>query len=163
MESGAQEVQHHIGATINGRYTDLPADDRRLIDWLRDDLGLHSPKEGCAAGHCGACTVLIDGGPALSCSVLAAWTAGSEIMLADAIIETRVGARLADELVARGGVQCGFCSPGMLSAAYAFLVAPDTSAVDETKVRRALAGNVCRCTGYQPIVDAVLATARREL
>ena len=149
------------GTIVNGRRAEVPRDARRLIDWLRDDLGLRAPKEGCSAGHCGACTVVVDGHPGLSCSLLAVWSEGSEILLADQIIETDLGSVLAGELVARGGVQCGFCSPGMVSAAYAFLISADLSSVDAGQVRRALAGNVCRCTGYQPIVEAVLAAARR--
>ncbi len=126
---------------------------RTLLRFLRDDLGLVGPKEGCDDSECGACMVLIDGQPVNACSYLALQTAGRSVT-------TVAGLGTADHLhplqrsfLEAGGIQCGFCTPGMLISAAALLAAdPDPS--DEA-IRDALAGNLCRCTGYQPIFEAV--------
>jgi carbon-monoxide dehydrogenase small subunit len=127
---------------------------RTLLRVLRDDLGRTGTKEGCDDSECGACMVLIDGRPVNSCSYLALQAAGRSI----ATVEGLAGAEgelhpLQRAFVEGGGIQCGFCTPGMLISASALLAAdPDPS---DDAIRDALAGNLCRCTGYQPIIGAV--------
>jgi len=133
---------------------------RRLLDILRADLGLYGAKEGCGEGECGACTVLINGEPRVACLTVAAQIPdGTEILTIEGLADTVEGRVLQEAFVSGGAVQCGFCIPGMLMAAYALLL--NNSEPSEEDVRRALAGNLCRCTGYVNIVKAVLAAARR--
>ena len=126
---------------------------KRLLDVLREDLGLTGAKEGCGEGECGACAVLIDGELVNSCLVAAAQVEGSQVTTVEGI---PVGS-LQSCFVALGGAQCGICTPGMIVAAHKFL----QSGVEATdaKVREAIAGNLCRCTGYAKIVEAVQAAA----
>jgi carbon-monoxide dehydrogenase small subunit len=145
---------------VNGRtYEVLVEANLTLLDLLRDRLGLTGTKQGCAAsGNCGACTVLLDGQPVLSCLTLA-WTARETPILT---IEGLAGPEglhpLQQAFLDCGGVQCGFCTPGMILSAKALLdETPDPS---EDEVRAALAGNLCRCTGYVKVVEAVRAAAR---
>jgi aerobic carbon-monoxide dehydrogenase small subunit len=148
-----------VAATlVNGAPADPPETDRRLLDWLRADRGITSVKEGCGAGHCGACTVLRDGRPVLSCCVYTAQVVGAEIVTAEGVAGTVLGRRLVDELVARGAMQCGYCTPGMVVAAFAAL-SGRAGVLVEAEARAALTGNVCRCTGYAPIVEAMLAVS----
>jgi aerobic-type carbon monoxide dehydrogenase small subunit (CoxS/CutS family) len=142
-------------ARVNGVPVEVPEDDTRLIDWLRTSVGLISPKEGCGQGHCGACTVLVDGRPALSCVTFAALAAGKEIQTAEGLVESPLGNRLAQSFAARGAIQCGYCTPGMLAVSF-FLLGQGVPLAD-ADVRQALVGNVCRCTGYAHIVAAVMA------
>ncbi len=146
-----------ISFCLNGENVslDVPAD-RRVIDLLRCDLGLTGTKEGCGSGECGACTIMVDGHTRLACLMLAG-------QLEDCRVETIegvAGGRLdpvQEAFVEKGAVQCGFCTPGMVMSARALLDAdPDPS---REKIRAGLAGNLCRCTGYQKIVDAVRAAA----
>lgn len=131
------------------------AETKDLLTVLRDDLGVTTPKEGCGTGVCGACTVLLGGRPVASCTVLAGDTEGCEIMTA-AGVTAGCGADVARCLVAAGGIQCGFCSPGFVVSITALLERePDVS--DEA-ARLALAGNLCRCTGYGRILAAVALT-----
>ena len=126
---------------------------RRLLDVLREDLGLTGSKEGCGEGECGACTVLIDGELANSCLVIAAQAQGCKVTTVEGLaVEGRLRP-IQSCFVERGGAQCGICTPGMLLASHRFLQsgAPAT----EENVREAIAGNLCRCTGYQKIVEAV--------
>ena len=127
---------------------------RTLLRVLRDDLGRTGPKEGCDDSECGACMVLLDGRPVNSCSYLALQAAGRAITTVEGLAGTD-GALdpLQRAFVEGGGIQCGFCTPGMLISATALLAAdPDPS---DDAIRDALAGNLCRCTGYQPIIEAV--------
>jgi carbon-monoxide dehydrogenase small subunit len=144
---------------INGakREVDLPPM-MRLLDALRTELGLAGTKEGCGEGECGACTVLLDGEPVNACLVAVAQCVGREITTVEGL------APGADHLlpiqqtfITEGGAQCGICTPGMLVAAEALLRRrPDPT---EGEIREALAGNICRCTGYQRIVESVRAAA----
>jgi carbon-monoxide dehydrogenase small subunit len=131
---------------------------RTLLRVLRDDLGRTGAKEGCDDSECGACMVLIDGRPVNSCSYLALQAAGRAITTVEGLAGTGGELNpLQRAFVEGGGIQCGFCTPGMLISAAALLSAdPDPS---EEAIRDALAGNLCRCTGYQPIVRAVQAAA----
>lgn len=134
----------------------------RLLDVLREDLGLTGSKEGCGEGECGACTVLIDGLPVNSCLVPVAQAAGHELTTIEGLAArcgfAKQGATpLQMALVEYGGTQCGICTPGIAVCAQALLAAEP--APSRPRIREALAGNLCRCTGYQLIVDAVEAAA----
>jgi len=144
---------------VNGvTYEELVPANMTLLELLRDRLGLTGTKRGCSgSGNCGACTVLVDGRPSLSCLTLA-WTArGHNILTVEGLSSQGRLHPLQQAFLDVGAVQCGFCTPGMLLAAKALLDAnPDPT---HEEVREALAGNLCRCTGYVKIVDAVLAAA----
>ena len=149
-----------IEFTCNGRKTAVEArPDMRALDLLRDLLGLTGTKEGCGRGECGACTILLDGEPVNACLVLALETAGRAVTTIEGVAE---GARLhpvQQAFLDAGAVQCGFCTPGMVLVAKSLLErSPRPS---EPEVRRAISGNLCRCTGYQKIVEAVLLAAER--
>ncbi|MCD4829600.1 MAG: (2Fe-2S)-binding protein [Candidatus Cloacimonetes bacterium] len=142
--------------TVNGR--DIELQDRpglRLLDALRDDLGLMGAKEGCGIGECGACTVLLNGRAVNSCLVLLAQCEGAQVETVESTDATL--AVLREAFLQEGAVQCGFCTPGMLMSALALLRA--NPAPDRDDVIEALEGNLCRCTGYVQIIDAVLAAA----
>ncbi len=126
---------------------------RTLLTALRDDLGLTGTKEGCDDSECGACMVMLDGRPVNSCSYLAVQAAGREITTVEGLADGGELAPLQRAFLEEGGVQCGFCTPGMLISATALLRA--TSSPSEDEIRLALGGNLCRCTGYQKIVRAV--------
>lgn len=129
-----------------------------LLEVLRDELALTGTKYGCGEGECGACSVLLDGKVVNSCLVLALECEGSEIMTVESL---RANGRLhpiQQAFVDQGAIQCGFCTPGMVMAAYALL--QETPNPTEAQVGRGLEGNLCRCTGYRKIMDAVLAAAR---
>jgi aerobic carbon-monoxide dehydrogenase small subunit len=156
-----------ITLTVNGATrTGSPEARKTLADFLRDDLGLTGTHLGCEHGVCGACTVIVDGRPVRSCLMLAVQAAGSEVT-------TIEGLAMQGEGEAGGGLgtlqqamwdshsfQCGFCTPGMVMQAAAFL--SDHPDADEQQIREALSGNICRCTGYQSIVDGVLLAAERS-
>jgi carbon-monoxide dehydrogenase small subunit len=135
---------------------------RRLLDVLREDLGLTGTKEGCGEGECGACTVLVDGEVVVSCLVPVCQVDGSVVRTVEGLA---VGggdglAPLQAAFLEAGGAQCGICTPGMLMAAEAFLAA-GAEPTDEA-IREAIAGNLCRCTGYTKIVDAIRLAAERR-
>ncbi len=151
--------KHHITTTVNGdEYEFLCETNQTLLDVLRDELMLTGTKEGCATGDCGACSVTVDGRLACSCLVLAVETEGKKI-------ETIEGMAKGDELhplqrsfLELNGLQCGICTPGILIAARSLLERnPDPT---ETEVRYWLAGNLCRCTGYDKVIRSVLAAAK---
>jgi len=130
---------------------------RSLLDALRTDLGLTGTKEGCDDSECGACMVLLDGRPVNSCSYLALQAAGRSITTVEGLARDGRPSALQRAFLEAGGVQCGFCTPGMLMSASALLAANPSPSEDE--IRAALAGNLCRCTGYRKIVQAVAAAA----
>jgi carbon-monoxide dehydrogenase small subunit len=151
-----------LSFTVNGTLHNLEAPPlRRLIDLLREDLRLTGTKEGCGEGECGACAVLIDGDLVNSCLVPAIQADGAKITTVEGLAD-RDGRLLPVQqlLIDRGGVQCGICTPGILVAAHRFLLGGEP-ATDEN-VRRAIAGNLCRCTGYQKIVEAIQQAAALE-
>ncbi len=132
----------------------------RLLDIIRDVLGLTGTKEGCGEGECGACTVLLDGQPVDSCLVLAGQVQGHSITTIEGVSDGRELSRLQQAFIDVGAVQCGYCTPGMILSAKALLdVNPHPT---EEEIRRGLSGNLCRCTGYQKIVKAVQAAAGGE-
>lgn len=143
---------------LNGRTQVLDAEPAAtLLDVLRIDLGLTGTKEGCVEGECGACTVLIDGRPVDSCIYPAHAVAGRSVTTIEGVGPV-VATPLQDAMVRSGAVQCGFCTPGFVMTLTALLC--DEPDPDEQTIRRAMAGNICRCTGYAQILDAVLETAR---
>ena len=143
-----------LSLTINGRARDVDVEpSRTLLDVLRDTLGIFDVKEGCGEGVCGACTVLLDGRPASSCLVLAPTAARHAITTVRALEDDGELHPLQQAFLRHGAVQCGFCTPGMLLTALAFLqLHPDA---DREALRHAIEGNLCRCTGYTKIVDAL--------
>lgn len=126
-----------------------------LVDVLRDKLGLTGTKYACGTGDCGACTVLVEGKPVLSCLTLAVTVRGKDILTIEGLVEGTTLHPIQQAFVDNGAVQCGFCTPGMILSAKALLNENPNPTRDE--VEAALAGNLCRCTGYVKIVDAVLA------
>ena len=130
-----------------------------LLTALREELGDFSPKFGCGQGGCGACTVLIDGEPALSCLILAESAAGKSIETADGLKNGPELHPLQTEFMDNFAAQCGYCTPGMLMAAKALLDRNPTPS--RVEVIEAISGNICRCTGYEPIINAILAAAAR--
>ena len=144
---------------LNGQKVDLEVrPDRRVVDLLREDLGLTGTKEGCGAGECGACTVLIDGDARLSCLMLAAQLDGRSVTTIEGLCQDGTLHPIQDAFVEHGAVQCGFCSPGMVLTAVDLL--QRHAAPNRQQIRQGLSGNLCRCTGYVKIVDAVEAAAR---
>ena len=145
--------------TLNGTAVSLDvAGARRLLDVLREDLQLTGTKEGCGEGECGACSVLIDGQVVDSCLVAAGQVEGCEVTTVEGLADgTRLTA-LQQAFIEHGAAQCGICTPGMLLAAHALL--QQSKRLDADDVREGLAGNLCRCTGYTKIIDAVLACAK---
>jgi len=150
-----------INFILNGEARTLDAaPDRRAVDVLREDCGLTGTKEGCGAGECGACTILVDGEPRLSCLMLAAQLTDRKITTIEGMAAPDAVHPLQEAFIRHGAVQCGFCTPGMILAASALLAGnPRPTRSD---IREGLSGNLCRCTGYQKIVDAVAAASRRE-
>lgn len=129
-----------------------------LLRMLRETLSLTGTKNGCTAGECGACTVLMDGEPVNSCMVLAAECDGANIVTVEGLAKDNKLTKLQETIIKAGGVQCGFCTPGMLISATALLKRNPNPTDDE--IRAAIVGNLCRCTGYFRIVDAVKQTAK---
>ncbi len=143
-----------ITLTVNGRAReDAIADSLLLLDYLREDLALTGTKRGCDGGECGACTVLIDGEPRLACITLAARCDGKDVETIESLAIGGRMSRLQAAFHEKLGTQCGFCTPGMIMAAEALL--RRNPAPDETAIRVALSGNLCRCTGYVKIIEAV--------
>jgi carbon-monoxide dehydrogenase small subunit len=144
--------------TVNGEQREIfVAPWRTLIDVLRDDLGLTGVKEGCGNGNCGSCTVLLDGEPVNSCLVLIGEVEGREITTIEGLAWGAVLHPLQKSFIEEGAVQCGFCTPGVILNAKAFMDANPQPT--EQEVRMAIAGNLCRCTGYDKIVRAIMKVA----
>jgi len=147
--------------TVNGSLYEVDVrPTARLLDVLREDLGLTGTKEGCAEGECGACTVLVDGKAVASCVMLAVQARGKEIVTVEGLARDGELDLLQQKFVEYGAVQCGFCTPGMLMSAKALLMANPVPS--DQDIRVALAGNLCRCTGYSAIVAAVKAASGQE-
>jgi carbon-monoxide dehydrogenase small subunit len=149
-----------ITVSVNGAaYTRAVEARTTLADFLRDDLDLTGTHVGCEHGVCGACTVIVDGRPARSCLMLAVQAAGHEVTTVEGLAPDGTLGPLQQALADSHGFQCGFCTPGFLMSATAFLGAhPDAG---EQEIREALSGNICRCTGYQSIIDGVLLAVQR--
>ena len=147
--------------TVNGKARTIKAHPmKRLLDVLREDCGLTGTKEGCGEGECGACTVLIDGVPVDSCIVPVAHAEGHRVITIEGATATKTGKALQNAFVVYGGAQCGICTPGMILAA-----TPLKKGASLDAIKAALAGNLCRCTGYPAIfrsVESVLKTPRKK-
>jgi aerobic-type carbon monoxide dehydrogenase small subunit (CoxS/CutS family) len=147
-----------IELTVNGRHYALEvAVHHTLLDVLRDDLGLTGTKECCVVGECGACTVIVDGRTVNSCLMLAVEADGSEILTVEGLATEGRLSRLQQAFLETGAAQCGFCIPGQLMSAHALLTRNPHPTPEE--IHEALAGNLCRCAGYEQITEAVLAAA----
>ena len=149
---------HTITVTVNGALEriDVPAN-MTLLQMLRDKLALTGTKNGCEAGECGACTVLVDGEPANSCMILAVEADGREIMTVEGLAPEGQLSPIQQAFVDQNAVQCGFCTPGMLMSTYGLLRRNPNPTEEE--IKQALVGNLCRCTGYVRIIQAVQAAA----
>lgn len=153
-----ERKKHRITLTVNERTHEVEVEPReRLLDVLRYKLGYTGTKEGCGTGECGACTVLLDGKPVNSCLVLAVSANGKHITTVEGIAKDGKLHPIQRAFVEHGAVQCGFCTPGFIVNAYALL--EENRNPDLETIRNWLAGNLCRCTGYQKIIKAVLAAA----
>ena len=144
-----------ICLTVNDKDHELVVEpNKTLTDLLRCDLGLTGTKKGCEVGDCGSCTVLMDGKPVNSCLVLAVQANGKNILTIEGL-ETETGLHpIQKAFVEKGAIQCGYCSPGMILSAKGLL--DRNPKPDEMEIRKAISGNLCRCTGYQKIVEAIL-------
>jgi carbon-monoxide dehydrogenase small subunit len=147
--------------SVNGEPVEVEAiGSRRLLDVLREDLGLTGTKEGCGEGECGACSVLIDGAVVDACLVPISQAVGTEVRTVEGLGAPERLNTLQQTFLETGGAQCGICTPGMLMAGEAFL---DSGAeATEDNIREAIAGNLCRCTGYTKIIEAIALAAKRR-
>ena len=149
-------MNHTITCTVNGKKKDINVDSRQsLLEVLREQLGLISVKQGCAVGECGACTVLVDNVPIDACLYLAIWADGRSIRTVEGESQTDRLSGVQQAFVDEGAVQCGICTPGFVMAATAFVEKHKGQKVTRNQIRKGLAGNLCRCTGYDAIVTAV--------
>jgi carbon-monoxide dehydrogenase small subunit len=152
---------HKIHITINGGLEEvIVPSNMTLMRMLRESLSLTGTKNGCSAGECGACTVLLNGEPVNSCMVLAVECNGAEVVTVEGLSQEKQLAPVQEALIQAGGVQCGFCTPGILISAHALLERNPNP--NENEIREALVGNLCRCTGYVRIVEGVKKAAKRS-
>ena len=153
-------MKTEIKFTLNGKQVKITTDPlRRLIDVLRNDFDCKGVKEGCSEGECGACSILFNGKMVTSCIIPIGAADGQEIMTIEGISQTEKGKVITDAFADGGAVQCGFCIPGMVIAAYYLLENnPDPT---EEEIRLGISGNICRCTGYDLIVESIRLAAER--
>lgn len=146
--------------TVNGERVSVLVDDyKTLLEVLREDLQLTGTKHGCELGECGACAVLVDGAPVLSCLSLAAEANGRDVLTIEGLASDGRLHPLQEEFADRGAAQCGYCTPGILVTAKSLL--DHEPAPSRDRIREALSGNLCRCTGYHQIIEAVEAAAKK--
>jgi carbon-monoxide dehydrogenase small subunit len=151
-------VKQGIALKVNGDiYEVLVSPNQTLLEVLRDNLGLMGTKRGCDLGACGACTVLLDGEAYLSCLVLAMETVGKEIVTIEGLSQNGRLHPLQESFIQTGALQCGFCTPGMIMTAKAVL--DEEPRPTRESVKKKMAGNLCRCTGYKKIIEAVMSVA----
>lgn len=152
---------HQITCNVNGNDEVVTvSSNMTLLQMLRENLALTGTKNGCSAGECGACTVMVDGEPVNSCMMLAVEADGKQIVTVEGLVKNGELDIVQKTIIEKGGVQCGFCTPGMLISARALLNRnPHPS---EQDVVEALVGNLCRCTGYSRIIESVLTAAERS-
>ena len=153
---------HRINLTINGSAEQVDvASNLTLLQMLREKLAMTGTKNGCMAGECGACTVMLNGEPVNSCMVLAVECDGAEVLTVEGLAKDGVLDPIQETIINQGGVQCGFCTPGILISARALL--NRKPAPSESDIREALVGNLCRCTGYLRIIEAVQEASQRVM
>src|SRR5512140_2665801 len=153
---------HKINVTINGGLEQVVVpSNMTLMQMLRESLALTGTKNGCSAGECGACTVMLNGEPVNSCMVLAVECDGARIVTVEGLAEDKQLDPIQEAIIQAGGVQCGFCTPGILISSRALLDRNPNPSEDE--IQEALVGNLCRCTGYARIIDSVKAAAKVQL
>ncbi len=149
-----------ITFTVNGKTRAFNGEPfERLLDALREDFRLTGTKEGCGEGECGACTVLLDGAPVNSCLIPVVQVAGRKVQTVESLGTPEKLSKLQQGFLECAGAQCGVCTPGMLMTAHAHL--KNGGKADDASIRAALSGNLCRCTGYQHIVESVSCAARK--
>lgn len=148
-----------IKLTINGESVEAAVEpNQTLLQFLREDLGLTGTKHGCGLGDCGACTVIMDGKAVNSCLVLAVQASGKDVLTIEGMASGAELHPIQQAFVDKGAIQCGYCTPGMILSAKAFL--DENPRPSENEIRTAISGNLCRCTGYQKIVEAIQAAAQ---
>lgn len=151
-------MKHRVQVRVNGRLYEEEVEPRLLlVSFLRETLGLTGAHIGCVVGECGACSVLLDGRLTKSCLFLAVQADGREVLTVEGLAQQDSLHPIQEAFIQNHGLQCGYCTPGMLLASYALL--SDNLNPDEAEIRRGLAGNLCMCTGYMQIVQAVKAAA----
>lgn len=151
--------QEEIVLKVNGTNYRLSIDPRRtLVEVLRENLGLTGTKKSCNEGDCGACTIMMDGKPVASCLVLAMDAQGKEILTIEGLSEGEKLHPIQEAFLKNGAIQCGFCTPGMVMSAKALL--DENPKPTTAEIRKAISGNLCRCTGYQHIVDSIMAASK---
>lgn len=147
-------MKHDISFTINGEKVSLSVEpNKTLLKMIREDLNLTGAKEGCGAGECGSCTVIVDGKAVNSCMMLAVEADGKDILTVEGLAKNGVLDPLQDSFINNAALQCGYCTPGMLMSAKALLMRNPNPTDDE--IKEAIGGNLCRCTGYKVILDAI--------
>jgi aerobic-type carbon monoxide dehydrogenase small subunit (CoxS/CutS family) len=150
-----------INFTLNNQPVSIDVDPlKRLLDVLREDFGLTGSKEGCGEGECGLCTVIYDGKPVTSCILNAIHADGKEIITSEGVAEESLGKLLIECFDETNAVQCGICFPGFLVSSYYYLLTDGEVSLDKIKI--ALSGNICRCTGYKKIFESVLLACERK-
>lgn len=148
--------------TLNGEWVEkLILPNKRLLDVIREDFGLTGTKEGCGVGECGACTVLVNGEAICSCMMLAGQVQDKEVITIEGIEKEGKLSPLQKNFIKHGAIQCGFCTPGMILSASALLMKNHNPT--EKEIKTAISGNLCRCTGYKQITEAIQATAKENL
>lgn len=147
-------MKHHISFTINGEKVRFEVEpNKTLLKMLREDLNLTGAKEGCGAGECGSCTVIVDGKAVNSCMMLAVEADGKDIITVEGLAKNGVLDPLQETFIKNAALQCGYCTPGMLMSAKALLMRNPNPSEDD--IKEAIGGNLCRCTGYKAIIDAI--------
>ena len=149
----------NIRFRLNGKKVEIKANPmKRVIDALREDFGLTGTKEGCGEGECGACSILLDGLPVTACTLNLVHIHGRDIKTVEAVSAEPIGEIITKAFYDSNAVQCGFCFPGFMISTYHYLVSDGDA--DEQKIKRAISGNICRCTGYQKVVESIVNAAK---
>ena len=149
-----------VNFELNGKHVYIETEpNQTLLDMLREEAGIKSVKKGCEQGECGACTILLDGLPVTSCLILAPQVEGKRITTIEGLEKNPLMIDLRDAFIENSAIQCDFCTPGMLISSYAIL--RDNPQPTEYEVKKGIEGNICRCTGYVKIIEAILDAAER--